>query len=263
MAKPVRVLTLPYDSGRRDERMGCGPAVLLAAMPPGHDTVEVSSGDGFPTEVTTAFALARRLAERVRAAVADGRFPVVLSGNCLPAAVGTLAGLGAGVGVAWLDAHGDFHTPETTASGFADGMAVAVVAGQCWRSLAAAVPGFAPLPGDRIVHIGGRDFDPGERDRLVAFGARVLDRPEAVTWSAGMHGVYLHLDLDVLDPREVPANSYQPGGGLSVAAVAAFVRELRASAPVLAASVTAYDPARDPDQRATGAVASIISELLT
>src|SRR5207253_2124442 len=80
------------------------------------------------------------------------------------------AGLGADVGVAWLDAHGDFHTPETTTSGFVDGMALAVAAGQCWRALAAAVPGFEPVLAGRVVHVGGRDFDPGKRDRLAGWG---------------------------------------------------------------------------------------------
>jgi arginase len=132
----------------------------------------------------------------------------VLSGNCLPAAVGTLAGLGDGVGVAWLDAHGEFNTPETTSSGFVDGMGLAVLAGGCWRRLAAGVPGFAPVPAGRLVHIGGRAFDPGERERMVEAGVRVLPAPRVVAWPAGTRGVYVHLDLDVFDPRELPANGY-------------------------------------------------------
>src|SRR5262249_24619609 len=159
-----------------------------------------------------------RLGERVRAAVADGRFPLVLSGNCLPAAVGALAGIGPGAGVAWLDAPGDFHTPETPASGVLDGGAPARGGGPGWGRLAAGVPGFAPVPGGRIAHVGGRAFDPGERDRLAGFGARILLGPQAVAWPAGTKGIYLHLDLDALDPREVPANAYQPEGGLSAAA---------------------------------------------
>src|SRR5262245_38510016 len=116
---------VPYDSGFRDARMGRGPAALLPAMPSRCEVEEITPGGGFLGEVAMAFALAGQLADRVRAALAAERFPVVLSGNCLPAALGTLAGLGPGVGVAWLDAHGDFHTPETTQSGFVDGMALA------------------------------------------------------------------------------------------------------------------------------------------
>jgi arginase len=263
VAGPVRVLMLPYDSGVRDTRMGRGPATLVGAMPPGCEVEEITPGDGFLAEVTGAFALAGRLADRVRAAVAAGRFPVVLSGNCLPAAIGTLAGLGAGVGALWLDAHGDFHTPETTRSGFVDGMALAVVAGQCWRSLAAGVPGFEPVPASRLVHVGGRAFDTGERDRLSEYGARILAAPAAVVWPAGTRGVYVHLDLDVLDPRVVPANDYQPGGGLAEGQVIGFIRSVRSSVPVLAASVTAYDPGTDPDGRAAGVVAAVVTALLS
>jgi arginase len=232
-------------------------------MPPGCEVEEVTPGDGFLAEVAGAFALAGRLADRVRAAVAAGRFPIVLSGNCLPAAVGTLAGLGAGVGVAWLDAHGDFHTPETTRSGFVDGMALAVVAGRCWRPLAAGVPGFEPVPAGRLAHVGGRAFDPGERDSLSEHGARILAAPAAVVWPAGTRGVYVHLDLDVLDPRAVPANGYQPGGGLADEELTGFIRGLRSSLPVLAAGVTAYDPGTDPDGRAAGVVGAVVAELLS
>jgi hypothetical protein len=84
VAGPARVLILPYDSGLRDARMGRGPAALLPAMPPGCEVEEVTPGDGFLTEVAGAFALAGELADRVRAAVAAGRFPVVMSGNACP-----------------------------------------------------------------------------------------------------------------------------------------------------------------------------------
>jgi Arginase/agmatinase/formimionoglutamate hydrolase, arginase family len=54
----------------------------------------------------------------------QGDFPSSFQGNCL-AAVGVIAGLGPGTGVIWIDAHGDFNTPQTTTSGFLDGMTLA------------------------------------------------------------------------------------------------------------------------------------------
>jgi len=189
MAGAVRVLMLPYDSGRRDTRMGRGPAALLSVMPPGHEAEVIDTGDAFPTEAGTAFTLTGRLAERVRAATAAGRFPLVLSGNCLPAALGVVAGLGTGIDMVWLDAHGDFNTPENTFSGFLDGMALAVPAGLCWRRLSAAVPGFTPIPCSRVVHIGGRAFDPGERERMIEAGVQVLPKPRDLAWPEGTRGV--------------------------------------------------------------------------
>src|SRR5262249_14904010 len=153
MAMTFHLLTVPYDSARRGERMGRGPDALLAAGVAEHlrgqgraVVVErVETADAFPLEVGTTFDLVRRLAAGVRAALAAGHFPLVLAGNCF-SALGTLAGLGEEVGVAWFDCHGDFHTPETTPSGFLDGMALAGAVGLCWTKVAAAVPGFRPVP---------------------------------------------------------------------------------------------------------------------
>jgi len=231
-------------------------------MPLGCEVELIETGDCFPTEAGTAFALAARLAERIRAALAQQRWPLVFSGNCLPASIGVLGGLGAGAGVVWCDAHGDFHTPETTTSGFLDGTALATVTGQCWRRMATGVPGFAPVPPERVTHLGGRSFDVGERERMAACGMRMLAAVAPVAWPAEMRGVYLHLDLDCLNPREVPANAYQPAGGLSIAGLAEFICALRTTIPVLAASVTAYDPAGDPAGRAVTAVKAIAAALL-
>src|SRR5262249_40881070 len=134
----------------------------------------IETADPFPREVGTTFDLVRRLADRVRVAVAGGRLPLVLAGNCF-SAVGTLAGLGGGgAGVVWFDCHGDFNTPATTPSGFLDGMALATVVGQCWTALTSGVPGFRSSPGRRVLHLGGRDFDPGERERMEAVGVTLL-----------------------------------------------------------------------------------------
>ena len=126
----ARILAVPYDSGRREWRMGRGPEQLLRAgledalRARGHRVAterveaEVESGG----EVAATFLLARTLAERVREAAPA--FPLVLSGNC-SAALGVLGGAGP-AGVLWLDAHADLNTPETSRSGFVDGMSLAV-----------------------------------------------------------------------------------------------------------------------------------------
>src|SRR5206468_12877100 len=101
--------------------------------------------------------------EGVRAARAQGRFPVVLSGNC-GASLGVVGGLmqargGAAarpLGVVWMDAHGDFNTPDTSASGFLDGMSLAALVGRCWRALTLVTPGVA-VPEHHVLHLGGRD----------------------------------------------------------------------------------------------------------
>lgn len=242
--------------------MGAGPARLLDAgltarlVERGHRVhVETVAHEAEPpAEIRTGFELMRGVAARVRAAVQAGRWPVVLAGNC-NTAVGTLAGLGPGAGVVWFDAHGDFNTPETTTGGFLDGTALATATGRCWRALAATVPGFVPVPEAHVVLAGTRDLDPAERDLLDASAVTVLP-PAAVQAGAlvhealdalarHVHGVYLHLDLDVLDPAHGRANPYAVAGGLSPAEVRATLEAVGRRLPIRALTVASYDPATD------------------
>lgn len=272
----LRILAVPYDSARPDWRMGRGPTHLLegglveALRQRGHE-VEVErigvNDSAPPLEVGTAFALARTLAQRVRQAVSQGEFPLVLAGNC-NSAIGTVAGLGpADTEVVWFDAHADFNTPETTVSGFFDGMALAVVAGRCWRSLAATVPGFRPVPERNVLLIGARDLDPPEEEMLA--------RSEVIRVASGdLNGAgvreslrraaraYIHLDLDVLDPSEARVNCFAAPGGLTVAAVAGAIQEIGVDCRIAGAALTAYDPSSDETGTARQAAVRLIEGIL-
>ena len=147
----VEVMVVPYDSGHRGKRMGAGPERLIEAglesalREAGFDVATTSielPDDFFPAEPQAAFALHRLLARAVGDASSRGAFPLILAGNC-NTAIGTLAGIrNRDIGIIWFDAHGDFNTPETTSSGFFDGMALATATGHCWREMVASVPGF-------------------------------------------------------------------------------------------------------------------------
>src|SRR5918997_2678542 len=170
----VNVVVVPYDSGHRGLRMGAGPehlveggladALRTGGRGPSFATVRPEVDP--PAEVATAFELHGLVSEQVRGALAEGRFPLVLSGNC-NASVGTISGAGpGGLGIVWFDAHGDFNTPETTTTGFTDGMGLAIAVGHCWRRMAGAVPGFGPVPEADVVLAGTRDAQPAENERL-------------------------------------------------------------------------------------------------
>ncbi|MFN2431449.1 MAG: arginase family protein, partial [Gemmatimonadota bacterium] len=182
-------------------------------------------------------------------------------GNC-SSSHGTLAALGGEPAVVWFDAHADFNTPETTVSGFFDGMALAVAAGRCWSALAAALPGFAPVDERRILLVGTRDLDPGER-RLLEDSriARIPGGMPAADAEAALEGAlaelsdrastaYLHVDLDVIDAREAPVNPWSSAGGFTSAELTRALTQVRRSVPVRAATLSAYDPGCDPDGRA-------------
>lgn len=174
----------------------------------------------------------RALGRLAAAAAPDSDLTVGLLTNCSdllgmlaglqrpsrPAASGVPAGL-AGVkprrvGLVWIDAHADFNTPETTLSGMLGGMPVAIAAGMCLtrhRQLAGLDPA---LPTRYIVMAGLRDVDPLEQDLLdrsdcemltvedirgnPASIRRQMDRLAALT-----DVIYVHIDMDVLDPSEV------------------------------------------------------------
>ena len=107
--------------------MGAGPLYLLKSglavrlEEEGH-LVTIHSIELPPafraTEIASTFELGAALAGGVAEAVKAGTFPLVLSGNCGPAALGCVGGLQSHMNIFWFDAHGDFNTPETTRSGF-------------------------------------------------------------------------------------------------------------------------------------------------
>ena len=159
----ISILTVPYDSGVYGVRMGAGPERLLAGglrqrlVTLGHD-VSVSeiraAAAEVPSEVDTATSLLAEISAGVSSAVDDDRFPVVLSGSCY-SAVGTVSGLSPPQpGVVWFDSHGELNTPETTESGFIDGMAVSMLTGRCWSRLIAKIPDFLPVPDESLLMLG-------------------------------------------------------------------------------------------------------------
>ena len=268
----IHTILVPYDSGHRAARMGRGPLHLSShgasdrLRAGGHEVVEsvVDVTTTFPTEVGTSFDLYRGLADQVCRAVTDRAFPLVLAGNC-GSSLGTVSGVRAAapndpsdIGVIWLDAHGDFNTPETTATGFLDGTVLAALTGRCWHKLAASIPGFQPVSDAHVVLVGARDIDAGEEQLLAA--SRVM-RVEAARMEADdaqpaldaaltelarhVSRVYLHLDLDVHEPSEAQANQYAVPGGLPAGTVRELVRVVAERFSVVAAALTAYDPSYD------------------
>jgi arginase len=259
----IRLLLVPYDSGQRNVRMGAGPEHLCASgikqhlAAQGHtvdiEIIEPASAN-WRAEVQTSFELMRAVSEHVRRTREARRFPVVLAGNC-NTAIGVLAGLGARTGVVWLDAHGDFNTPQTTMSGFLDGMTLATATGRCWTEMARTIQGFEPVPDEAVVLLGARDLDPGEEAalarskviRLSAEAATIGIQSVLQSLSQEMAQFYLHLDLDALDPTEGRANSYSARGGFSSTDLLALLSAIARDLPIKALTIAGYDPSYDKD----------------
>jgi arginase len=248
---------VPFDSGMRDTRMGLGPARLLQlgleaqlralGLEVERRDVEPSSAV-FPSEIRMALELQCTVAGAVSDALERDAFPLVLAGNC-NVAVGVVGGIravrGSSPAVCWFDAHADFNTPESTIGGFLDGMSVSMLTGNCWRELTAQVPGFAPVAESQVLLIGARDLDPLERDLLDASAicralqpANIESDVNAVTNAAHSSEV-----------SEGRANGYAAPGGLSRIDLVSVIDAIRSRATVCAASITAYDPECDSENR--------------
>ena len=271
----IQLIQVPYDSGHKELRTGRGPIHFLQhrldeILRDEKHTVaseRIEAKTSFTTEVGTAFELNRLLAERVKIARDNGSFPIVLAGNC-NSCLGTLAGIREdNLGVIWLDAHGDFNTPETTLSGFLDGMGLAMAAGRCWKPLLRTIPGFRAISEENIVHIGARDLDAAEEElmkqselELVPPVANIHDVIEPVfqRLSKRVGRIYLHVDMDILDTGEALPNHLAVPGGLPVEVVEEIIGMLKKRFEICAGAITSFDPDYDKEDQVLEAGIRII-----
>lgn len=174
--------------------------------------------------------------EVARQVAAPAQQPVsVASGDCTTS-LGVLAGLqraGVDPAIVWFDAHGDFNTTETTESGYVGGMPLAMAVGRDDLQIAEGL-GLAAVDERRVVLLDARDLDAREADLLAHSDLRVIRemRLRAADLPAGP--IYLHLDLDVVDPAALPGLRYPAPGGPGVAAVRAAVHEVLSTGRVVA-----------------------------
>ncbi|MDQ3894419.1 MAG: arginase family protein [Actinomycetota bacterium] len=261
----ITLIQVPYHLGRERVGLGAGPERLVGALSDDADVVSVARPGEFRNEVSASFDVIRALAARVREVIARRSFPVVVAGNC-SSALGTVAGVGGeNLGVVWFDAHGDFHTPDTSESGFLDGMALAMLTGSGWRAARGTVDGLRPVPEGSVVLVGARDLDPAEIDRFARSEVAITDRPGLASrldrLRQSVSDVYLHVDLDVLDPAEGRANSWAAADGLSAQDAASAIDEVARRFRIRAAALTAYDPRCDPEDEVPAAAAAILARV--
>jgi arginase len=271
----TRVILSPYDSGHLRERMGRGPERIFEAglkdlfsrLGIEFDSEEVAPEHPFPAEINSAFQLAGKISQRVRACHEAGIFPVVLSGNC-NAAIGTVSGLDTeNTGIVWFDGHGEATTPETTSSGFLDGMPISVLLGRAWQTLAKTVPGFSPIPGNRIVLFGARDLEAVEATLLEDAGVQQMATVEQLKkvlpgLAKKVEKIYVHVDLDVLDPSVARSNQWTPPDGISLETLIQAIREVKNHATIAALGIASFDPEADRDGKALAAAVLVAESVL-
>ena len=257
----LTLVKVPYHLGRGGAGSPHGVDVLAETLADERaDIVTVAVDSEASNEIAASMDVIRALAGTVGSV---DSFPFVLAANC-NSAVGTVTGIGGDVGVVWLDAHGDFHTPETTETGFLDGMGLAMLTGAGWEGLR---EGLAAVPEEHVVHVGGRDFDSGERSRFERSAVTLVRRPpidaalDALRESVA--AVYLHVDLDVIDPSLGVANSLAVADGLFLDDLEGIVDAIAARFELRAAALTWYEPDLDPARTIPPVARAIYERVLT
>lgn len=285
----------PIDSGQR--RPGClmGPAAyrvagLMSALRDLGHTVE-DMGDlalGPLPQATHAnpvlhalpetLAWTETLARVTEAAMARG-LPVILGGDH-SLALGTVAGVarhadraGRPLFLLWLDAHSDFHTPETTTSGNLHGTPVAYIAG---RPGFAPFPPFpAPIPPEQICLFGIRSVDPAEHEALLRHDIaikdmRVLDELgiiaplraflDRVRAADGL--LHVSLDVDFLDPSIAPAVGTTVPGGTTFREAHLVMELLHDSGLVTSLDLVELNPFLDERGRTALLMVDLVASLM-
>jgi arginase len=207
----------------------------------------------------------------------DGYFTVGLLTTC-PSMPGLVAGLQHSgqtrepirIGMLWLDAHPDFNTPETTRSGSLGGMPVAIATGRALQRMRLDAHLDPPLPDRHVVMGGVRLTDPLEQALLDDSAVEQvsvddlrhatpavfvqLDRLSRLT-----DKIYIHIDMDVLDPREVMAHQNKVPGGPSSEELAALFEKIFTRYPKASAIGFATIPATDEGGLGLAAVNRMIA----
>jgi arginase len=191
---------------------------------------------------------------QVEDALTAGRFPIVTSSDCsicittLPAA----ARLRPDALVLWLDAHPDFNDPQTTRSGFLGGMCLAAACG-AWDA------GFGDHHVDpsRVVMCGVREVEAGERVLVETHGVGLVERPSRLAEVLDGREVFVHLDMDVLDPRVMPGLHWPVEGGFSDGGLRTLLAEVAEAASVIGLQITDF-PAPPLARRVTTIVEPLL-----
>jgi len=243
----ARFLVVPQWQGSPSARamlLVDGASAIAGDLPRNATTVldiPLEAGEALGTGVHRLSSL-----QRIRAMIAEAMTPdtVLVGGDCSV----TVAALDtidlSDVALVWFDAHPDLHTDETSPSGAFSGMALRAILGEGERQLALS-PG---LPAERVIVAGARVLDDAEEDplsRLTQLSVDELDDAEALANAVertGASRVWVHIDVDVLDPAEMAGVSTAAPFGATAAALSSAVRALRERVPLAGATIAGFAP---------------------
>ncbi len=203
-----------------------------------------------------------RTYELGKEAVDDGAIPIFLGGDH-SISIGSVGGIthNASSGVIWIDCHGDFNTPATSASGNIHGMALAVLAGKGLPELVDIGRPGAKLKPEDIVMISVRDLDVEERKLLKKSGVTVFTMRDideygmsTIAFKALKHlehhsKIHISLDMDSIDPSEAPGVGTPVSGGLTYREAHLLMEILADSGKCSSLDIVEINPLVDKNNR--------------
>lgn len=191
------------------------------------------------------------LAGFVCTSIRAGERPVSIADDCC-AAIGVMAGLqraGLNPVLVWFDAHGDFNTWETSPSGFLGGMPLAMMVGRGDQRLVTHV-GLQNLSEERVILTGARDLDPAEKEAIENSKVHFLPDVQSLMNHPSLDSsLYVHFDVDVINPEDAPAVGYMASGGPSADELREVFRFLRVTGKIVAASLCTWNTQMEGAQK--------------
>ncbi len=256
----IIAILVPYHLGRQGIGSAKGPLRYrkkgMLSFATAQETISTKTKN-LKNEIAVIAKVNIDLAKRVQQAVKKSLLPIVVSGNC-NTALGMMAGLRKKTGVIWFDSHGDFNTPETTPSGYFDGMPLAILTGHCHQNLRKKIGLSKPLSESDVLLIGLQSLDPLEKPALkksaiqVASLAAIRKKgiqkillPKIRRLKKRVHTIYLHFDIDTLHPSLAPGVDYRCADGLTLKEVKKAFGLISRHFPISAISLTCYNPDKD------------------
>ena len=290
---PSSIGIRPYDDGE-PRHLDRAPGVLrerdlirrLAAtdcgdvVPPPYR--DYARSPGRARNETEVGAYSRSLGARVAAATLGGRFGVVIGGDCsivLGCLLGARRSVHGPVGLAYLDAHADFATPQESRTGSVASMCLGLASGRGGIPLARLGAGAPLVDPKHVALVGRRDAADVWYSHAALQTSSILDVPDeqlkantaeetvaavlARVASSDLRGFWIHLDVDVFNPVIMPAVDSPEPGGLMFNDLLNLLTPLVHHPQALGLDVSIYDPALDPDRSCARRLVGFLESLLT
>lgn len=289
--KTIHIIGVPMDLGQSRRGVDMGPSAARYAglqarlerlghtiLDEGNISVpnpEEAVAEGGTKRLQAVTAVCQHVYEIGARCVADGHFAIYLGGDH-SISVGSVAAAAekGPVGLIWIDAHGDYNTPETSPSGNIHGMPAAALAGDGAPDLVdVGRPGRKVHP-SQIVQIGIRDLDPPERRRLLDSGVNVFTMRhvdemgvaaiarQAMDRLRHLSRIHVSLDMDSLDPEDAPGVGTPAPGGLTYREAHLLMEILGDSGQVHSLDIVEINPILDNRNKTAELAVELAASLL-